>query len=676
MIFRKLVIENFRQFIGKQTFEFSSDPARRVTLIHAENGVGKTTFLNSIYWCLYGSFLPQTFDDQKSLVNDHMKAVEGLTQCAVELVFEHDGEQFRVVRTYDELKLSAIVQGFSLNDGNNVPIKSIESVIDRIMPASMGKYFLMAGETLQNLGRADSAKFREAVRTILGFDHAESVSEHLRSIVSNWNKDVSKATKLDAKLAAALAVKSNDAPKLQQQESDLKANSIHRETTEAEIARINQELGKISNKDIQTLNDKRQAVERQIKIVLPREIERVRKDRSGLIQKYGYSMFGFSFLSEAKKTLDKFAKDREIPSHYKDVFIKKLLDDALCICGSSLEEGTEPRAKVAELYEGATTKEQEHHIDKAKAAANQLQDLANDYTHDLERLITLETKLETELANCRREKESVDSELDQIDDSKKDELLTERDEAERHRDRLETHKYELQQNIRSLKESLAVAERDVNKGGAFAELNELKEREAFVQSLLDRLRRIVKEEDSSAIDEIQNLLNRKLEAYSRKEYRGKVDQDFTFTLHKESGRPIDKSTGESKLLSISFVSSLIELAKSRRNENSDFFVKGTVAPFAIDAPFTALDNSYRGAVAELLPECAEQFILMISSTDWQDVIKKPLIPKIGKQYLLVANVADDKKERRTEDEIDIGGATYLHTKYGSEVSCTTSVEIL
>ena len=58
-----------------------------------------------------------------------------------------------------------------------------------------------------------------------------------------------------------------------------------------------------------------------------------------------------------------------------------------------------------------------------------------------------------------------------------------------------------------------------------------------------------------------------------------------------------------------------------------------------------------------------------------DVIKNPLIPKIGKQYLLVANVADDKRERRTEDEIDISGETYLHTRYGSEVSCTTSVEI-
>ncbi|MFP3398730.1 AAA family ATPase, partial [Brevibacterium sp. SIMBA_078] len=48
-----LKFKNFRQFYGEQEISFSTDPNKNVTLIHAENGVGKTAFLNAIKWCLY-----------------------------------------------------------------------------------------------------------------------------------------------------------------------------------------------------------------------------------------------------------------------------------------------------------------------------------------------------------------------------------------------------------------------------------------------------------------------------------------------------------------------------------------------------------------------------------------------------------------------------------------------
>ncbi len=48
MLLLKLEINNFRQFFGRQTINFSTDPVKNITLIHAENGVGKTAFLNAI----------------------------------------------------------------------------------------------------------------------------------------------------------------------------------------------------------------------------------------------------------------------------------------------------------------------------------------------------------------------------------------------------------------------------------------------------------------------------------------------------------------------------------------------------------------------------------------------------------------------------------------------------
>ena len=47
MLLQKLKLVNFRQFYGDTTeIEFSTDAIKNITLIHGENGLGKTTLLN------------------------------------------------------------------------------------------------------------------------------------------------------------------------------------------------------------------------------------------------------------------------------------------------------------------------------------------------------------------------------------------------------------------------------------------------------------------------------------------------------------------------------------------------------------------------------------------------------------------------------------------------------
>ena len=48
MLIKKIVLTNFRQFYGDQTIHFSTNEDKNVTLIHAENGVGKTALLLSL----------------------------------------------------------------------------------------------------------------------------------------------------------------------------------------------------------------------------------------------------------------------------------------------------------------------------------------------------------------------------------------------------------------------------------------------------------------------------------------------------------------------------------------------------------------------------------------------------------------------------------------------------
>ena len=46
-------MQDFRVYHGEHVVEFSNNIDKNVTIVHGENGIGKTTMLNAIKWCLY-----------------------------------------------------------------------------------------------------------------------------------------------------------------------------------------------------------------------------------------------------------------------------------------------------------------------------------------------------------------------------------------------------------------------------------------------------------------------------------------------------------------------------------------------------------------------------------------------------------------------------------------------
>jgi DNA sulfur modification protein DndD len=57
MIIRSITLNNYRLYEGINTIKFSLDDEKNIYLICGENGFGKTTFLHSLLWCLYGRFV-------------------------------------------------------------------------------------------------------------------------------------------------------------------------------------------------------------------------------------------------------------------------------------------------------------------------------------------------------------------------------------------------------------------------------------------------------------------------------------------------------------------------------------------------------------------------------------------------------------------------------------------
>ena len=72
MIFNSLRINNYRAYYGECNFDFPIDGERNISILYADNDVGKSCFFSAILFCLYG---PKDSDDLKDLINVNAQSV-------------------------------------------------------------------------------------------------------------------------------------------------------------------------------------------------------------------------------------------------------------------------------------------------------------------------------------------------------------------------------------------------------------------------------------------------------------------------------------------------------------------------------------------------------------------------------------------------------------------------
>ncbi|MBL0011098.1 MAG: hypothetical protein IPP22_09085 [Nitrosomonas sp.] len=103
----------------------------------------------------------------------------------------------------------------------------------------------------------------------------------------------------------------------------------------------------------------------------------------------------------------------------------------------------------------------------------------------------------------------------------------------------------------------------------------------------------------------------------------------------------DKSTGESQVSSLSFIGSIVSLAKERYGQNAGYY-KGGFFPIVMDSPYGNLDPEYREKIAKYIPELAEQVILMATNSQWRGEVEDTVKTRVGKEYSLIYHTPSKK----------------------------------
>jgi DNA sulfur modification protein DndD len=202
MILDKLSLHNFAIYKGEQEFDLNPlNKKKPIILIGAMNGSGKTTFLQSIDFLLYGKN-SNTFKSQnlsyegyleKNIHKDHKD--EG---ASISLNFRKQTrgkeENFKVVRMWkkngDKIKENLFVY---VNDNlDDLITKDWDNFIEQILPAKVAQLFFFDGEKIEQLADLDQSKevLRKAIDSLLGLE-----------IVTRLNLDLDEFAKKSAVLS-------------------------------------------------------------------------------------------------------------------------------------------------------------------------------------------------------------------------------------------------------------------------------------------------------------------------------------------------------------------------------------------------------------------------------------------------------------------------------------------
>ncbi|SKB40745.1 DNA sulfur modification protein DndD [Sphingobacterium nematocida] len=70
MLISKISLFNYRIYKGENQIVFDEDPFRNIHIVSGYNGFGKTTFLTSLVWCLYGAQMQDVDESFKKRIKD------------------------------------------------------------------------------------------------------------------------------------------------------------------------------------------------------------------------------------------------------------------------------------------------------------------------------------------------------------------------------------------------------------------------------------------------------------------------------------------------------------------------------------------------------------------------------------------------------------------------------
>src|ERR1700728_979573 len=381
MILRQLSLTNFRQFYGTQVIKIAPPGLRNVTLIHAENGVGKTTLLNAVLWTFFGE-TTKRFEQREKIINFEAEA-DGQSEARVEVEFENASSTYVAIRELrvtrgGHKKTDFQVIRIQANGTRSDPLPFPDQFVHSVIPRDMAQYFFFDGEQAEAFSSETNYKeVSAAIRAILGCLLLETAKGDLEYLARAYDRELGELEGEDR-----IAAKESEISELQSG-IDSRLNTIQGATKNIDTLSI--QLAELSEglRKAQESAGLQAARERDESLLKDCEAQ-LAECESDIVRWIGNK--GVAVTSErlAKQTLDFVNAEAlrgRIPSPYNEEFVDNLLKAQRCICDRELHPGSAEWRAVQGLLKNATNAEAMNRVVRVRSRIAALREAREDAPH-------------------------------------------------------------------------------------------------------------------------------------------------------------------------------------------------------------------------------------------------------------------------------------------------------
>jgi len=220
MYIREIELNNFRIYNGKNTISLLPSDEKNVIVVSGKNGFGKTTFLMSLVWCLYGKQMEKVDDLYEREIRDkgnYTKYIseslnrkareEGINEFSVSVTFcevkipDITCSEVTIRRTYNVItsasdKVEVLIDGYQnelIEDLSKNNQQGEEIFIrDFILPIEIAKFFFFDAEKIVSLAEVNSTQQRQqlskAYSEVLGIQKYEDLKANLEEKQDDYRR--------------------------------------------------------------------------------------------------------------------------------------------------------------------------------------------------------------------------------------------------------------------------------------------------------------------------------------------------------------------------------------------------------------------------------------------------------------------------------------------------------
>ncbi len=677
MFIKEIELNNFRIYKGRNTINLLPQNNKNIIVVSGKNGYGKTTFLMSLVWCLYGRQMEKVDELYQKEIADkggygkyignslnRLARSEGETKFSVSVTFtdvkipEITCNEIKITRTYDIVTSSSDKVEVLIDSYQNELIQDLTTdgkqdgeeifIRDFILPIEIAKFFFFDAEKIVSLAEINSPEQRrllsKAYTEVLGIKKYEDLKDQLENIQDEYRKK---------------SAKPQERAEFNQIETDIKNKQIAIDDVESQIQELNQEKvekqSESNELQMKLIQEGNMMTLEQLNELKSEEV--VLNDKINNLQNYLKDLFDLIPFGLAGETLMEVSNQLESEKNYKESKFKqenigektnRILDD--------LEEEKKKfngiiATEIRNFYESQIKHLIKKHFfsdipdlpvsftalhDFSDSEANEINTLINNLKHTFRDNFT---RLNDDYLKSKNDLDSIRRKIRAAEKDAEDEYIAD---LRNKKARLDNRIFSIDKDIYDLGEKI---------GGFKNEIKSLKQRQEELRKKIDDSRRY-SEKDEKTQTLISNLKEfiKEFKVTTKKKLEENILNELNILMHKKGfikkvvvdinqagddvdinlfnirDEKIDKgslSMGERQMYASALLKALVD------ESDIEF-------PVFIDSPMQKFDKDHaENVIKEFYPNVSKQVVLFpLIHKELTESEFELLKPNITKSYII------------------------------------------